>query len=183
MDLSVLSNTVALSSDLEKAMNRIQKGYEAKLEKAMDDRLGYLQQSQSRIEGQLQDILASQKRQEASIMSKSLDASSPEGCQTWMMVGGLLKEEGITPSMIKWHGKDLINAIKKTIKELSSSSITTDSYLTAVEYPYNISNNAMESIAYDPKLSRPHEDSLSILSSGPPRGSYFHSYSVTDPKT
>jgi len=81
-----------------------------------------LEESQSRIEVQLKAILGSQRRQGTPFMRNSLDASSPEGHQTWMNLGRTLREEGITPRMIKKNQNLLIRAMKDTLCNKASPS-------------------------------------------------------------
>jgi len=80
-----------------------------------------LEESQSRIEVQLKEILGS-RRQGIPFMRNSLDASSPEGHQTWMNLGRTLREEGITPRMIKKNQNLLIRAMKDTLCNKASPS-------------------------------------------------------------
>ncbi|KAM0795330.1 hypothetical protein BDR22DRAFT_615181 [Usnea florida] len=92
-----------------------------------------LETSQSRIEAQLQAILTNQQRTRTPILSQSLDASSPEGRQTWMELGRLLRDEGITPAMIRENRELLVNAMKSTLKAES----VLESYVTAPEHKLN----------------------------------------------
>lgn len=130
-----------------------------------------IEQYQHRIEDQLREILTNQNRQECPLMSHSLDASSPEGRQTWMMLGRLLREEGISPSMIKKHRDGLVNAMKSTIKQLATSD--PDSFHTAHEF---LATSSTDHITYASKdrdgLASPCE-SISILSSAPNREAFF----------
>lgn len=94
-----------------------------------------LETSQTRIEAQLQTILANQQRSRTPIMSHSLDASSPEGRQTWMELGRLLRDEGITPAMIQENRGLLVNAMKITLNnKVSLAESIPESYTTAPEY-------------------------------------------------
>lgn len=90
-----------------------------------------VEQSQARIEDMLQQILAPQRRP-SPILSQSLDASSPEGRETWMNLGRLLRTEGITPQMIRENRDTLIMSMKTTLRKEELSS-THDSYHTAFE--------------------------------------------------
>ena len=92
-----------------------------------------LETSQSRIEAQLQAILTNQQRTGSPILSHSLDASSPEGRETWMELGRLLRDEGITPAMIRKHRELLVNAMKSTLEAES----VPQSYATAPEHNLN----------------------------------------------
>jgi hypothetical protein len=126
-----------------------------------------LQESQIRIENQLEQILQAQSRQSNPVLSGSLDASSPEGRQTWMELGRLLREEGITPNVISKNKGFLIQAMKKSIQELSDSSDAA-SYRTALEYQ-SFSSSAKQSLRPYPSVS----DSMSLLSSAPSLGATF----------
>ena len=138
-----------------------------------------LDASEARIESQLLTILANQQRSKTPIMSQSLDASSPEGRQTWMELGRLLRDEGITPAMIQKNRGLLVNAMKDTLrnKTLSADSIP-QSYATAPEY--HADDTTTLSVTQPRNL--PHRGlpsascAMSLLGSAPPRGSGF-----TDP--
>ena len=129
-----------------------------------------LETSQSRIEAQLQAILTNQQRTRTPILSQSLDASSPEGRQTWMELGRLLRDEGITPAMIRDNRELLVNAMKSTLKAES----VPESYVTAPEYHLN---SYPLSVTESRNLS--HQDfasafsSISLLGSAPPRSAGF----------
>lgn len=135
-----------------------------------------LETSQTRIEAQLQTILANQQRSEYPIMSHSLDASSPEGRQTWMELGRLLRNEGITPAMIQENRGLLVNAMKKTLKSetLLAESIP-QSYATAPEYHVDINTSSsvtqLRKASYHGVSSKP--SSMSLLGSAPPRSLGF----------
>ena len=132
---------------------------------------------QTRIESQLQAILANQQSSKTPIMSQSLDASSPEGRQTWMELGRLLRDEGITPAMIQKNRGLLLNAMKNTLRhETLSAGSTPQSYATAPEYhaenntttlsvtqPRNLSHQGLPSVS----------SAMSLLGSAPPRSSGF----------
>lgn len=101
-------------------------------------------------------------------MSQSLDASSPEGRETWMSLGRLLRAEGITPAMIKQNRDVLITAMKTTLQRDEPSN-TPQSYYTACE-----SLSSHHRTFTDPGSSRSFaQASLSILGSAPPRGPTF----------
>ena len=104
------------------------KGSQARLEAASQR----VEETQTRMERQLQDILASKSRHQDSLMAQSLDASSPEGRETWMTLGRLLRAEGITPAMIKQNRDVLVTAMKRTLQEDIPESIP-ESYDTALE--------------------------------------------------
>ena len=118
-----------------------------------------LQQSHVRIENKLQQILQLQHKKGDSLSSQCLDASSPEGRQTWMNLGRLLREEGITPSMIKKNQDALVKVMKTTCKDLSPGESATESNQTAPEYPQGSSSAPPSSIP--------------LLSSAPPRDAHF----------
>ena len=135
-----------------------------------------LNASQARIESQLQAILANQQRsQTTSILSQSLDASSPEGRQTWMELGRLLRDEGIPPAMIQNNRGLLIDAMKNTLRNKSLlAESASESYATAPEYqvdkdtisvsqPRDISHLDLSAVSYP----------MSVLGSAPPRSSGF----------
>ena len=89
---------------------------------------GRLEQSQARIEAQITALVESQQRDHDRPKSYSLDASSPEGRQTWMNLGRLLRAEGITPAMIEENRDLLVKAMKTSLEEGISP---TQSYRTA----------------------------------------------------
>lgn len=135
-----------------------------------------LEASQSRIEAQLQTILANQQRSKAPILSHSLDASSPEGRQTWMEIGRLLRDEGITPAMIQQNRELLVNVMKTALKnETNLAESIPQSYATAPEYP--IDNSTTLSVTQPsnaPQTGLPFILSpMSLLGSAPPRGAGF----------
>lgn len=142
----------------------------------LDSISGRLNTSQARIESQLQTILANQQRSKTPIMSQSLDASSPEGRQTWMELGRLLRDEGITPAMVQENRGLLINAMKTTLKNktLLAESIP-QSYATAPEYQAD--NNGTSSVSQPRNVShleRPLASyPMNLLGSAPPRSSGF----------
>lgn len=126
-----------------------------------------LQESQNRIEDQLQQILKAQSRHTNPVLSGSLDASSPEGRQTWMELGRLLRDEGITPNIITKNKGLLIQAMKKTLQENAGSPDAT-SFKTALEYP-SFPTPANHSL----RVVTPAEHSMSLLSSAPSLGATF----------
>lgn len=135
-----------------------------------------LEASQSHIEAQLQTILANQQRSKAPILSHSLDASSPEGRQTWMEIGRLLRDEGITPAMIQQNRELLVNVMKTALKnETNLAESIPQSYATAPEYP--IDNSTTLSVTQPsnaPQTGLPFILSpMSLLGSAPPRGAGF----------
>ena len=129
-----------------------------------------LETSQRRIEAQLQAILTNQQRTRTPILSQSLDASSPEGRQTWMELGRLLRGEGITPAMIRANRELLVNAMKSTLKAES----VPESYVTAPEYKLN-----SYPLSVTESRNSSHQDlasafsSISLLGSAPPRSAGF----------
>ena len=135
-----------------------------------------LNTSQARIESQLQTILANQQSSKTPITSQSLDASSPEGRQTWMELGRLLRDEGITPAMVQENRGLLIYAMKTTLKNktLLAESIP-QSYVTAPEY--HTDTNTPSSVNQPrslPDLGLPPVSfPMSLLGSAPPRSSGF----------
>ena len=67
-------------------------------------------------------------------MSDCLDVYSPEGHQTWMELERLLRDEGITPAMMKESRELLVNAMKSTLKNEVWAESVPESYTTAPEY-------------------------------------------------
>ena len=135
-----------------------------------------LDTSQARIESQLQAMLANQQRSKTPILSQSLDASSPEGRQTWMELGRLLRDEGITPAIIQSNRGLLIDAIKNTLRnETLLPESASESYATAPEHhtdsiaPSSGSRQRDTShLGHSPILSP-----MSVLGSAPPSSSGF----------
>ena len=139
--------------------------------KSLSDRL---ETSQNRIEAQLQTILTNQQRTRTPIMSHSLDASSPEGRQTWMELGRLLRDEGITPAMIQENRELLVNVMRNTLKNETLAESVPESYATAPEY--NSSNhtlgvNKQRNASY--RSFPPALTTTSLLGSAPPRSAGF----------
>lgn len=135
--------------------------------------------SQARIERRLEHILA---KDGGPVVSHSLDASSPEGRQTWMNLGRLLRKEGITPSQVEKNKDALIRAMKATLdKDGSRAESLSESYQTAPEYHKSMSsiNNSLQPCNVgSPIPSRSHpsirKDDLSqLLGSAPPRTATF----------
>lgn len=165
-----------IHSQLEEGMELSQRRLESTSER--------LEQSQARMEAQLQQILASPQRHATPILSHSLNASSPEGRQTWMNLGRLLRAEGITPSMIDQNRDLLVKAMKTSLEqgELPAESIS-QSFRTAPEwsgsmriegYPANF--NSFESSSRPHPLVETrfcHSDSAPLLGSAPPRNAIF----------
>ena len=90
-----------------------------------------IESQQTPIESKIQAILTSQQKSKNSpITSRSLDASSPEGRQTWKL-GTMSKSESITSAIIQKNGGLLVNAMKETFKDknVSAESIS-ESYVT-----------------------------------------------------
>ena len=135
-----------------------------------------LDTSQARIESQLQAILTNQQRCRTPILSQSLDASSPEGRQTWMELGRRLRDEGVTPAMIANNRGLLIDAMKKTLRNgtLSPESAS-ESYATAPEH--HTGSMIPSSGSRQRDLSYPSHSSIlcpmSVLGTAPPRSSGF----------
>ena len=135
-----------------------------------------LDTSQARIESQLQAILANQQRSKTPILSQTLDASSPEGRQTWMELGRLLRDEGITPALIQSNRGLLIDAMKNTLRnEALLPESASESYATAPEHHTDSitpsSGSRQRHLSYlrhSPILSP-----MSVLGSAPPRSSGF----------
>ena len=142
----------------------------------LDSLSARLETSQTRIEAKLQTILANQQKSKSPIMSHSLNASSPEGRQTWMELGRLLRDEGITPAMIQRNRGLLVNAMKTTLEDqtFSAESIP-ESYATAPEY--RIDNITLSSVTQPRNASTlgfPSVlSSISILGSAPPPSAGF----------
>ena len=131
-----------------------------------------LQESQTRIEDQLQRILKAQTRHTDSIFSGSLDASSPEGRQTWMELGRLLREEGITPKVVSKNKNLLIQNIKKSLEEMATS-VDTASFRTALEHQSLFTPARSHANAY---LDTDY--SISLLGSAPSLGATFPEHPV-----
>ena len=138
--------------------------------------------SQARIERQLEHILAKDDQRGGAVVSHSLDASSPEGRQTWINLGRLLRKEGITPSQVEKNKDALIRAMKATLgKDGSRAESLSESYQTAPEYPKSMSsiNSSLQSCNVGspvPSRSQPsiRKDDLSrLLGSAPPRSATF----------
>ena len=135
-----------------------------------------LDTSQARIESQLQAILANQQRSRTPILSQTLDASSPEGRQTWMELGRLLRDEGIPPAVIQSNRGLLIDAIKNTLRnETLLAESASESYATAPEHhtdsiaPSSGSGQRdLSSLGHSPILPP-----MSVLGSAPPSSSGF----------
>ena len=135
-------------------------------------------ETQNRMEQQLQAILASKNRHQDPLMAQSLDASSPEGRETWMNLGRLLRTEGITPAMIKHNRDVLVKAMKRTLQEDISQSIP-DSYQTYHTAVQSFSDLSHSSYSDRKVSSQKFQDqslgaaSMALLGSAPPRGTTF----------
>lgn len=127
-----------------------------------------MERSQTSMQRQLQSILAYQQRRESPVLSQSLDASSPEGRETWMNLGRLLRAEGITPAMIKQNRDILVKAIRITLQEDMPSS-SPDSYRTAFE-SFSDHQRSLTNLGSNRPSSKA---SLNILGSAPPRSATF----------
>ena len=127
-----------------------------------------IEESQSRMELQIQEMLKAQQRRASPIVAQSLDASSPEGRQTWMMLGRLLREEGITPSQIRENKSQLVKALKTTIITLSNASTSPESFQTAQEFSYT-------SLGVPVGEAWSTADSVGLLGSAPSRESFLSS--------
>ncbi|KAL8830178.1 MAG: hypothetical protein Q9191_001574 [Dirinaria sp. TL-2023a] len=134
-----------------------------------------LRESQIRMESQLKEILKAQSRQSNPVLAGSLDASSPEGRQTWMELGRLLREEGITPHVISENKSLLIQAMKKSLEEVAAS-LETASFKTAPENQ-SVSSPPSQSV----KALLGPENSISLLSSAPTLGATFPDHFLTRP--
>ena len=134
-----------------------------------------LEKKQFQMEEQLRTILASKCRHGASLSSDSLDASSPEGRETWMNLGRLLRKEGITPIMIKQNRDVLVKAMKTSL-DVGYSPSTPESYQTALEslsdFDRRSSIKDRRNIPSDDTFS-PQQSSIGLLGSAPPRGATF----------
>lgn len=127
-----------------------------------------LEQSQKIIERQLEGILAFQKRHEPPVLSNSLDASSPEGRETWMNLGRILRAEGITPAMIKQNRDVLVKVMKTTLHE-EEWSTTPQSYHTA----YESIPQHHRTLTQPSSIRTSAQASLNVLGSAPPKGATF----------
>lgn len=142
-----------------------------------------LEESQYRIEVLRKETLGSQRRKGITFMRNSLDASSPEGHQTRMNRGRTLREEGITPRMIKTNQNLLLRAMRDTLCNKASPSGSLNwSYQTAFEYHVtspddeglSASVNRSEGRLLSQPYTSPH-DSISLLGSAPSSAATFSS--------
>ena len=122
------------------------------------------------MEAQMRALLESQQRDYSRTQSYSLDASSPEGRQTWMDLGRLLRAQGITPAMIEQNQELLVSAMKTFLQEGRSPA---QSYRTApqsFEDDYDRRGNAQsqQSMVESSTLA-----STSLLGSAPVPGATF----------
>ena len=135
------------------------------LEKASDR----IEQSQHRLEQQMQEILFAQQHYRPPIVCKSLNASSPDGRLTWMELGRLMRDEGISPEQIRKHPSELVSAMKATLAKLSQASVSTASFCTAREGSFGSMDGVL-----DPSCKT--FTSTCMLSSKPRAGSLFPDY-------
>ena len=133
-----------------------------------------LQEAQIRIETQLHQILKAQSRQSNPMLAGSLNASSPEGRQTWMELGRLLREEGITATIISENKSLLIQAMKKSLEEVAAS-LDAASFKTALEY--QSFSTRLKSL----KAASKAEGSMTLLSSAPTLGATFPDHFLARP--
>ena len=129
-----------------------------------------LEQSQARIEAQIGALLESQQRNHSRTQSYSLDASSPEGRQTWMDLGRLLRAQSITPAMIEQNRELLVRAMKISLEEGFSPA---QSYRTApqsFEDDYDCMGNAQPQQLMEKSST---SASTSLLGSAPVLGATF----------
>ena len=122
------------------------------------------------MEAQMRALLESQQRNHSRPQSYSLDASSPEGRQTWMDLGRLLRAQGITPAMIEQNRELLVRAMKTSLEEECSPA---QSYRTApqsFEDDYDRRGNAQsQQLMAESSTSA----STSLLGSAPVLGATF----------
>ncbi|KAL9134648.1 MAG: hypothetical protein Q9175_004171 [Cornicularia normoerica] len=109
-------------------------------------------------------------------MSHSLDASSPEGRQTWMELGRVLRDEGITPAMIQKNRALLVKAMKSTLSnETILAESMPQSYATAPEY--HVDDNTTSTVTQQRNASHLGPCSAlsptSLLGSALPRSASF----------
>ena len=147
------------------ATERLEQG-QASVESATER----LEQSQARIEAQIGALLESQQRNHSRPQSYSLYASSPEGRQTWMGLGRLLRAEGITPAMIEQNRGLLVRAMKTSLEEGFSPA---QSYRTAPQsleddYDHMGNTQSRQSMAKSSTSA-----STSLLGSAPVLGATF----------
>ncbi len=129
-----------------------------------------LEQSQARIEAQITALLESQRPDRDRPKSYSLNASSPEGRQTWMNLGRLLRAEGITPAMIEENRELLIRAMKTSVEAGFSPA---QSYRTAPQ-SFEDDNDCMSNARSPQSIAGPSASaSTSLLGSAPVLGATF----------
>ena len=118
-----------------------------------------LEDSQSRIERRLDALLAFDRRRWSPLVSRTLDASSPEGRDTWMMLGRQLRDEGIAPKDIKAHKDGLVLAMKNAMADLTQNANSPSSYHTALGSSFTTRQRTpIESTRMMPTLSsKPRE--------------------------
>ena len=108
-----------------------------------------IEESQSRLELQLQEVLTSQQRRGTPLLSQSLDASSPAGRQTWMELGRLLRDEGITPDVIQKNKMKFIAAMKQAVAESVPESFHTASESFSVKNNVaSLQSHAISSLSF-----------------------------------
>ena len=83
------------------------------------------------------------------------------------MLGRLLRAEGITPSVVTQHRKELVHAMKATIDRLSNSG--PQSFQTALE---SLPND-LECHDNNYKADRAASASMSLLSTAPCKSAFF----------
>ena len=96
-------------------------------QKSIESAAKHQNEWQNHMQFQLQELIAMQQRGQCSLYS--LDASSAEGRQTWMNLGRLLADEGITPEIIIQNRSALIQAMKDSLADSEK-----ESFHTAAEY-------------------------------------------------
>ena len=129
-----------------------------------------LEQSQARIEAQIGALLESQQRNHSRPESYSLDASSPEGRQTWMDLGRLLRANGITPAMIEQNRELLVRAMKTSLEEGSSPAQSYQTAPQSFEDDYDCQGNAL---SQQPMAKFSTSASTSLFGSAPVLGQTF----------
>ena len=166
---------------LDSISNRLDTSHDLQAQSSNDHALqldavsGRLHTFQARIESQLQAILANQQRSKTPLLSQSLDASSPEGRQTWMELGRLLRDEGITPAMIQNNRGLLIDAMKNTLRTKATLvGSASESYATAPEYQVDNDTTSVSHARDTSHLDRSAVSyPMSLLGSAPPRSAGF----------
>ena len=130
-----------------------------------------IEESHTRLEKQLQQLIQTQSRHQSLILSGSVDASSREGRHTWMELGMLLREEGIPPGVILDNKHLLITTMKKAL-EVNIVLSGASSFCTALEFQSPSSIREF-------RRNEPQADvSLSLLSSAPAKNESFFDRSM-----